>query len=58
MIDSLKLSFQKLGATESQAEVMALQLLKRADQIAQDEKITQEQALGHLLKMISDSRTS
>ena len=58
MIDSLKLSFQKLGATESQAEVMALQLLKRADQIAQEEKITQEQALGRLLKKISDSRTS
>ena len=58
MIDSLKLIFQKLGATESQAEVMALQLLKRADQIAQEEKITQEQALGRLLKKISDSRTS
>jgi hypothetical protein len=58
MIDSLKLSFQKLGASEAQAEIMAQQLLKRADQIAQAEGISKEAALGALLKKISDSRAS
>ena len=58
MIDSLKSSFQKLGASESQAEIMAQQLLKRADQIAQTEGISKEAALGALLKKISDSRAS
>lgn len=56
MIDSLKSSFQKLGASESQAEIMAQQLLKRADQIAQAEGISKEAALRALLKKISDSR--
>ncbi|GEM_PF-4584222 len=58
MIDSLKSSFQKLGASESQAEIMAQQLLKRADQISQTEGISKEAALGALLKKISDSRAS
>jgi hypothetical protein len=47
---------QRLGAPPAQAETMARQLLKRADQLAAERKITREQALTHLLQVLVHGR--
>ena len=47
---------QRLGAPPAQAETMARQLLKRADQLADERKITREQAMAHLLQVLIHGR--
>lgn len=46
----------KLGAAPPQAATMAAQLLKRADQISADRKITREAALAQLLQILVEGR--
>lgn len=41
-----------LGAPARQAEVMARQLLKRAEQLAAERKQSREEALAYLLRMV------
>ena len=48
---------RKLGAPPNQAEIMARQLLKRAGQLAIERKQSQEEAMGHLLRLVAQGRT-
>lgn len=50
-IANLTSILQRLGAEESSAEVMAKQLLKRADQMAVERSTTRIEALDYLLKV-------
>lgn len=47
---------QRLGATPPQAQVMARQLAKRADQLAAERGLGRAQALEHLLRIVIDGR--
>jgi len=47
---------QGLGASRSQAEVMAAQLLKRADQLAVERGVTRDAALARLLEIVATGR--
>lgn len=48
---------ERLGAaTSAQAEAMARQLLKRADQLAAERNLPREQALQHLLEIVVQGR--
>lgn len=42
----------KLGAAPPQAEAMARQLLKRADQLAIERKKTREECMAYLLRLL------
>ena len=46
----------RLGASPEQATVMAKQLLRRADQIAEERKIPREQAMAQLLQILVEGR--
>lgn len=48
--------FVNLGAPEKQAEVMASQLIKRAEQIAQERDISKVEATESLLKQVLEAR--
>ncbi|MGZ0654048.1 hypothetical protein ACWPKS_00420 [Coraliomargarita sp. W4R72] len=48
--------FINLGAPESQAQVMAAQLLKRAEQIAEERQISRVEATETLLKQVIEAR--
>ncbi len=48
--------FVNLGAPEKQAEVMASQLIKRAEQIAQERGISKVEATERLLKQVVEAR--
>lgn len=48
---------RRLGAGEAQAEVMAAQLLKRADQMAAERGWTRVQAMEHLLRLVVNGRS-
>lgn len=48
--------FQKLGAPEIQADVMAAQLLKRAIQLAEERNISKVEAVESLLKQVISAR--
>ncbi len=48
--------FVNLGAGTEQANVMAAQLLKRAEQIAQKRKISKVEATETLLKQVIEAR--
>ena len=48
--------FVNLGAPEKQAEVMASQLIKRAEQIAQERDISKVEATERLLKQVLEAR--
>jgi hypothetical protein len=48
--------FLKMGAPEKQAHTMACQLLKRAQQIAQERGITLVEAVEMLLKRVIEAR--
>ncbi len=48
--------FVNLGAAEGQAKVMASQLLKRAEQIAQERNISKIEATETLLKQVFEAR--
>jgi hypothetical protein len=42
----------KMGAGRAQAEVMAIQLAKRADQLASARGISRVEAMAHLLQLV------
>lgn len=46
----------RLGSPPAQAETMARQLLKRADQLVAERKITREEAIAHLLSVLVHGR--
>ncbi len=48
--------FINLGADEAQAKVMAAQLLKRAEQIAEERGISKVEATETLLKQVIEAR--
>lgn len=48
--------FQQMGADTAQARVMAIQLLKRARQLAQERGVTAEAALAELLAKVTAGR--
>ena len=48
--------FVNLGAPENQAGVMASQLIKRAEQIAQERDISKVEATESLLKQVLEAR--
>lgn len=50
-IDQVAAVFINLGATEAQARTMAAQVLKRADQLAQEREIDRLEALQYLLQV-------
>jgi len=47
---------QRLGAPRAQAETMAAQLLKRADQLAVARGVTREAALRRLIELVVQGR--
>ena len=49
--------FQKMGSKPKQSKVMASQLIKRAEQIARSEEISQDEALKQLLQKIMDHQS-
>ncbi len=55
LIESL---FLKMGSPEKQARIMASQLLKRAQQIADEQEIKLVEAVENLLKKVIDARKS
>lgn len=46
----------RLGASPEQAETMARQLLKRAEQLTVERNMTQEKALEYLLRVLVHGR--
>ena len=46
-----------LGATPEQAEAMARQLIKRADQLAAERKQTRGEAMAYLLRLVVQGRS-
>ncbi len=48
---------RKLGAPANQAEIMARQLLKRAGQLAIERKQSRKEAMGYLLRLVTQGRT-
>jgi hypothetical protein len=48
--------FVNLGAAEEQAKVMSSQLLKRAEQIAEERGISKVEATEYLLKQVVEAR--
>lgn len=46
----------KLGATPTQAAVMAAQMLKRAEQLARERNIDRTDALAHLINVVVSGR--
>ena len=48
--------FVRMGASNEQADVMAAQLLKRAEQIAAERGISKAEALQSLLKKVVEAR--
>ena len=47
---------RKLGASPDQAETMAWQLIKRADQLVRDRGQTREEAMAYLLRLVVEGR--
>lgn len=48
---------RNLGADAAQAEAMARQLAKRADQLAAERKQTREEAMAYLLRLLVQGRS-
>ena len=55
-LEQVSTLFTQLGAEQSQADVMARQLLKRASQIAVEKGISEIEALESLLKQVVEAR--
>ena len=49
--------FKQMGADELQSQRMASQLLKRANQLAKEESISEIEALQNFLKKILEGQT-
>ena len=47
---------RQLGALSTQAEGMARQLIKRADQLVRDRGQTREEAMAYLLRVLVEGR--
>jgi hypothetical protein len=47
---------RRLGAPPAQAEAMARQLLKRADQLTAERGQTREDAMAYLLRLVAQGR--
>ena len=47
----------KMGAARAQAEIMAAQLAKRADQFVAERGISRVQAMAHLLQLVVKGRS-
>lgn len=47
----------KMGAAPTQAQVMATQLAKRADQLVAERGITRIEAMAHLLQLVVKGRS-
>ena len=47
---------RRLGASDAQAETMARQLAKRADQLAAERSIARTDAMRHLLEVVVKGR--
>lgn len=47
---------RRLGAQSEQADVMARQLMKRADQLAVERGQTREEVMAYLLKLVVQGR--
>jgi len=56
LTEQVMVLFLRIGAERSQAEVMAKQLLRRANQIAVERKISNTEALESLLKQVLEAR--
>lgn len=56
-LNMIRALFSKMGASEEQAKVMALQLLKRANQIASDRGISMVESVEILLKQVIEARS-
>ena len=52
----LQVLFKQMGADELQSQRMASQLLKRANQLAKEESISEIEALQNLLKKILEGQ--
>ena len=52
----VKVLFERMGAGVEQSEVMARQLVKRASQIASEQKISEVEAMETLLKKVVEAR--
>ena len=48
--------FEQMGANKSQSQRMSSQLLKRANQVAEEQLISEEEALKNLLQKIIEGR--
>ena len=48
--------FKQMGADELQSQRMSSQLIKRANQVAQEESISEEEALKKLLQKIIEGQ--
>jgi hypothetical protein len=46
-----------LGAAQSQAEIMARQLLKRVDQLAIERKQSREESMAYLLRLVAQGKS-
>jgi hypothetical protein len=55
-LNTIKTLFLSMGASESQAQVMASQLLKRAGQIAVERDVSTVEAVEILLKQVVEAR--
>ncbi|HEU5078901.1 MAG TPA: hypothetical protein VFT72_06795 [Opitutaceae bacterium] len=48
--------FEKMGSTKVQAETLARQLAKRADQLSAERGISRVEAMSHLLQLLAKAR--
>ena len=55
-VEAMACIFVNLGAPKKQAAVMASQLIKRAEQIAQERDISKVEATESLLKQVLEAR--
>ena len=46
---------ENLGADNKRAELMAKQLVKRAEQLSKERQISRTEAMNHLLKLLYDA---
>jgi hypothetical protein len=56
-LEQLTALCERLGAGRPQAETMAAQLLKRAEQLSAERGLTREAALERLLKVLVEGRS-
>jgi hypothetical protein len=55
-VEKITVICERLGAPSKQAATMALQLLKRADQLSVERGIARETALAQLLQILVEGR--